>query len=235
MDKDYLERGYLSKMNCKWRLLLAVVIILILCGTTYFIYNRPKEQGVKLKLSDGIKISVYYEALCPDSKHFVSRQLLPLYQKIPQHITLDLIPYGKAQTIENEGAINFKCQHDEIECYANKIHACVIDMVKDPLIQLNYVACMIRNNHNPDVICKICGEENKVDFNPILNCAKGNEGSLLLKEHGIKTHALNPAASFIPTVELNNSQNIVPLSSILKNLQDAVCGLFNDKPSGCDD
>lgn len=69
---------------------------------------------------------------------------------------------------------------------------------------------------------------------PILNCAKGKKGSQLLKKHGEKTNALNPPVSFIPTIEINGSQDLVPLSKILKDLKQSVCNLFKTRPVGCD-
>ncbi|KAL3290130.1 hypothetical protein HHI36_023495 [Cryptolaemus montrouzieri] len=228
------NRVNISKMNYKWRLIIILFIVLTLWGLVHLVYNNRRQPEPQLGLSDKIKISVHYEALCPDSKYFIIHQLLPLYKKIPEHISLDLIPYGKAKTIESEDSITFQCQHDEIECYANKIHACAIDLVQDPLVQLSYVACMIKNNQNPDGIGKTCAEIYDLDFTPILLCAKGQKGSLLLKGHGERTHALNPPVHFIPTVEFNNSQNLKPLKLILKNLKEAVCGVFKIKPKGCD-
>lgn len=41
-------------------------------------------------------VAVYYEALCPDSKNFIIRQLQPAYQRAPSLIDFQLVPYGKA-------------------------------------------------------------------------------------------------------------------------------------------
>lgn len=97
-----------------------------------------------------VVVGVYYEALCPDSKHFVIKQLLPSYITAPYLISIKLIPYGKATTfINNDGSLSFQCQHGKIECDANIVHACVIDIIKDPEIKLNVVGCMIKDNLLP--------------------------------------------------------------------------------------
>lgn len=44
-----------------------------------------------------VTVSVYYEALCSDSRFFMLKQLVPTYNAIPEIIKLDLVPYGKAQ------------------------------------------------------------------------------------------------------------------------------------------
>lgn len=54
------------------------------------------------------------------------------------------------QTIELDGKIEFTCQHDSVECFANKIHSCAIDNVKEPFLLLKYIACMITDNLIPD-------------------------------------------------------------------------------------
>lgn len=46
-----------------------------------------------------VSIEVFYEALCPDSRSFLLTQLLPTYNKIPEAMNVQLIPYGKAKVI----------------------------------------------------------------------------------------------------------------------------------------
>lgn len=58
------------------------------------------------------------------------------------------------------------------------------------------------------------------------------KGSILLKEYGERTHAVNPAISFIPTVEINGSQKI-PLPSVLKDFNKELCKLFTITPKEC--
>lgn len=44
-----------------------------------------------------IIVTVFYEALCPDSRSFFTKQLLPTFEKIPHLIQINLVPYGKAK------------------------------------------------------------------------------------------------------------------------------------------
>lgn len=41
-------------------------------------------------------VAVYYEALCPDSKNFIIKQLQFAFTHAPTLIDFQLIPYGKA-------------------------------------------------------------------------------------------------------------------------------------------
>ena len=44
-----------------------------------------------------VHVAVYYEALCPDSRSFILKQLGPTYQKLSANIEVELVPYGKAK------------------------------------------------------------------------------------------------------------------------------------------
>lgn len=43
-----------------------------------------------------VRITVYYETLCPDSRSFFIYHLLPTYMKLKENVQVTLIPYGKA-------------------------------------------------------------------------------------------------------------------------------------------
>lgn len=49
-----------------------------------------------LRHTEKILVTVFYECLCPDSRSFFLNHLLPSYQKAPDLINIDLVPYGKA-------------------------------------------------------------------------------------------------------------------------------------------
>ncbi|KAJ8936489.1 hypothetical protein NQ314_012353 [Rhamnusium bicolor] len=219
-------------MNPKYtRILIFVVIVFIIYKTFQHFLPDTKSEHEEFYLQDldkfeKVKVSVYYEALCPDSKFFITYQLLPVYEDLKDYLILDLVPYGKAQTTEVDGNIEFHCQHDALECFANKIHSCVIEYVKDPLLQIKYIECMITDNMIPEDAGEKCGHELNIDFTPISECAKDIKGSQLLKMYGEQTNSLNPSVRFIPTIELNSSQNIVPQSAILKDLSKSICQLF---------
>lgn len=79
------------------KLLLLVLLALAL----YKIFRHYGISQTDLEddpsLMHKVKVSVYYEALCPDSKFFIKYQLLPVYEEFQDNIILDLVPYGKAQ------------------------------------------------------------------------------------------------------------------------------------------
>lgn len=78
-----------------------------------------------------------------------------------------------------------------------------------------------------------CAVQLSIDFKQILECANDLKGTELLKYYGERTNSLRPSVRFIPTIELNGSQNNVPQSSILKDLYKSVCQVLNNKLDKC--
>ncbi|XP_030748377.1 gamma-interferon-inducible lysosomal thiol reductase-like [Sitophilus oryzae] len=229
-------------MNPKYSktlVILVMIIILYKAFTSYIFPGKPPIEQIIIRDESGketekVKISVYYEALCPDSKFFIIYQLVPVFERLKDFLIIDLVPYGKAQTtVDDNGNIEFICQHDHVECYANKIHACVIDQVEDVENQLKYIACMITDNMVPEDAGKRCGHEHNIDFAPVNKCATEQKGSILLKKFGERTHDLSPRVKFVPTIELNESQTFESQASILKDLLRAVCNVYQTKPEVC--
>ncbi|KAJ0182565.1 hypothetical protein K1T71_001934 [Dendrolimus kikuchii] len=178
-------------------------------------YNKHKQ--------DKVKVRVYYEALCPDSKHFFIKHLGPVTEKLSEFLDVTLIPYGKAKTKEENGKYYFTCQHGEEECYANKIHACSIAAVANMTTAVKITECMITDNMDADEALLRCAKQMKIDPDPISNCANSDHGSALLKKHGDDTHIVNP--TFIPTILLNSSKE--NQAAILKNFLLEVCKLID--------
>lgn len=86
-------------MTPRYAKFLLLVIIVLIIYKTFRHYGMSETDPNSTPIMDKIKISVYYEALCPDSKFFIKYQLLPVFEEFQEHILLDLVPYGKAQVI----------------------------------------------------------------------------------------------------------------------------------------
>lgn len=179
-----------------------------------------------------VVITVYYEALCPDSKSFFLKHLLPTVDKAARLISVSLVPYGKAKTNEdNFGNLSFSCQHGPTECQANKIHACAIMLLPETKLQVKYISCMISNNIYPHQIGERCARELSINWDSILECSQSKKGDMLLKRHGDKTLAVRPKITFIPTVHLD--ELIGNQAAILKDLFKEVCARFKRLPVEC--
>ncbi|XP_076655369.1 gamma-interferon-inducible lysosomal thiol reductase [Halictus rubicundus] len=194
------------------------------------------EQVITLSQKDEwtqqkVRIAVYYEALCPDSRSFFMKQLLPTYHKIPNIIVVELIPYGKATTVKTDRGYKFMCQHGPIECNANIIHACSIHILKNSSSQLEYISCMIKNNLEPVNIMEICARKMNADYKEIFKCFTGEKGKELLAKYGEQTNLLQPRISFVPTITINGNSD--HQARILKNLLQEVCLHLKVVPESC--
>lgn len=220
--------------------LILFVIVLILLYKSFSNTPEPnaiQDEELQQRPADApIYTMVFYEALCPDSKNFVLKQLQPTFSRAPNLIDIQFVPYGKATTsTKSDGSLAFDCQHGPIECEANIIHACVIEAVHDAKVRLEMVACMIRENMIPKDAFYRCAKEHGVEIESIQKCYDSPHGAELLKLHGEATHALRPSVSFIPTVTLDGQQG--RQASVLKDLFGEVCKVASGrgpKPTVCE-
>lgn len=227
----------------RWRLIIILILGLILWQTSKiwlaFLEDGTATQEVQVTppsqkddpTRQRVQVAVYYEALCPDSRSFVVKQLGPTYRKLPANLEVELVPYGKATTVKRNDGYEFVCQHGPIECQANMIHACSIDVIKDPSTRLQFVTCMIENNIEPIEIMNKCAAEIAVDVESIGKCSNTARGKELLAKYGEMTNSLVPRVSFIPTVTLNGDSE--HQAKILKNLLREVCLHFKVIPKEC--
>ncbi|KAF5270440.1 hypothetical protein FQR65_LT05628 [Abscondita terminalis] len=101
-------------------------------------------------VSDQLKITVYYEALCPDSVRFITKQLYPTYSKIGKFLNIDFVPYGKASQRKENNTWTFECQHGPKECQADKQQACALQLSSDDQCQsVGFIYCVL-NDYEPD-------------------------------------------------------------------------------------
>lgn len=208
-------------------LIIFLIIVIGLLLRIIFLYNPllelTDEPSFRRAAGAPVLVMVFYEALCPDSKYFITKQLLPAFKAAAPIMEVQLVPYGKATTsTDSEGKLTFDCQHGITECQANTYHACVAEIIEDPLIRLEVVTCMIRDNRQPKDAMHKCTKQYNVDnIDLIQKCFDSSHGSELLKLNGDATHALRPPITFIPTITLDGSQGRQP--SILKDLLSEVC------------
>ncbi|XP_055372078.1 GILT-like protein 1 [Condylostylus longicornis] len=210
----------------KRRILIIIFIVIIIwqiCRLVGIPLSWQSDDIMVRPFGAPVLVMVFYESLCPDSKNFILKQLVPTYRKAPDLIEIQFVPYGKAKTeINADGSLKFDCQHGQLECQGNIYHACAIEAIEDPKTKLDVVACMIRDNRLPKEAMQKCTREHHVETAELIQkCYDSPHGSELLKLHGEATHALKPPVSFIPTVTLDGSQG--RQASILKDLFGEVC------------
>lgn len=80
-------------------LVLAGCVILVLLYLRYFMQSVDDADLDRMSFASPnspVVVTVFYETLCPDSKHFVVKQLEPTSKKAGAFMDVVLVPYGKA-------------------------------------------------------------------------------------------------------------------------------------------
>lgn len=108
-------------------------------------YFYPLEWWpLSQKLLFQLPIQIYYEALCPDSVNFVQNQLFPNFAALRDYIDILYVPFGKASSHNDNGIIEFTCQHGPAECTGNRVQSCTLRALRaDPDRQTEFVACQM--------------------------------------------------------------------------------------------
>ncbi len=94
-------------------------ILFTLCSIqllVLFLLNACEGKGK-------VKLGVYLESLCPDSRRFINKQLTPTFKILSEIFDIDFVPFGNSEYTYNTTTkeVLFKCQHGFQECYGNKI------------------------------------------------------------------------------------------------------------------
>lgn len=83
--------------------LICAVLILWKCFDYFIVSDKNNDKYIvqenngEMHSKEMFKISIYYEALCSDSRFFILKQLIPTYDKLHDYMILDFVPYGKAE------------------------------------------------------------------------------------------------------------------------------------------
>lgn len=173
--------------------LSCAIALLILYHLSY------SEAQIKYIKSDPgkVKIAVYYESLCPDSKQFVTNTLARSFD--PNIMTVRFIPFGKAQ-ISPDGE-EYECQHGDLECARNRIQACALEWLNTDTFRVSYVYCAL-NNITMDGQQQ-CVEAHGVSWSDTLMCTSNPSGKQLMVLHGQDTGTNAGGPTFIPTIVIN--------------------------------
>ncbi|KAJ8918990.1 hypothetical protein NQ315_016894 [Exocentrus adspersus] len=125
-------------------------------------------------LAQNVKVSVYYETLCPYSANFLVSQFYPTYQNHAGQMEVDLIPYGKANPTNDSGTWTFECQHGPAECYGNKVHSCALHLFSIEQSTEFVVCSMNSSNATSDTSSELCATSSNISWTTLKECVSSN-------------------------------------------------------------
>ncbi|XP_023027090.1 gamma-interferon-inducible lysosomal thiol reductase-like protein [Leptinotarsa decemlineata] len=210
---------FISQSKMMWKSLSYFVFILSCC-------YQPQALS-------SVKISVYYECLCPDSVDFIKNQLYPVYKDIGKPMNIDLIPFGFASVTNNSGKLDFTCQHGPQECHGNKYHSCAVALFSKEA-SAEFVSC---SEGQPlpasDVTLQDCSRKSGVSWTSLQKCFNSGQADKLLAQNGVRTGNVSPKITFIPTIVFNDHFDESLQDQSLYDLHGVVCKLLENSPRSC--
>ncbi|XP_015379895.1 PREDICTED: gamma-interferon-inducible lysosomal thiol reductase-like [Diuraphis noxia] len=166
-----------------------------------------------------LKVSVYYESHCPDSRDFIMAQLHPYFCKVQQYLNLNLVPFGKAYSSDQ----GFICQHGPKECRGNTIHNCVLKRIQDSKAQVEYVNCAMYDPDQPGHIEKTCVEGSGLNVDQVQKCFTSSEGYEMMLKAEKETKAMTPGPLFVPTIVFDDEYNDDDQNQAFVNFESTLC------------
>merc|ERR1711981_777030 len=182
-----------------------------------------------------VKITVYYEAMCGDSKRFVTHQLYPTFRTLGQYMDVVLKPFGKANFTANGDGWDFTCQHGDAECVGNLMQACILNQVSDPEEYVPLISCIMAADYPPTAAQQCIPDLgiSTTNYDTVKKCAKSVEGQNLLHDIGVETHALDPALYFVPWILFHDEFIEADWAEAQRDLKGLLCSKYMPQNPEC--
>jgi len=201
--------------------------------------EKPMEEikrNKPLNAAQPIKVTLYYESLCPDCKQFILYQLYPTYQALASSgiLELKLVPYGNAREYKYGSQWVFYCQHGTAECTGNVIETCGIHVAKNNMsLVMPFVHCL--EQYGPTMsYLSYCAGIAKLDATQIDSCARGSLGNSLEHQMAVETDALNPPHQYVPWITVDGVHTNQIQNAVQTNMLSYVCSAYQGvKPPAC--
>ncbi|KAJ0244704.1 Gamma interferon responsive lysosomal thiol [Hirschfeldia incana] len=169
-----------------------------------FVFSNNLVAGETQK----VKLSLYYESLCPYSQKFINDDLVKLFESDLHRITdLMLVPFGNAK-------------HGEEECKLNAIGACAIRTWPNPKMHYWFIRCVEKDTKNWESCFKTYGGEKA-----IRDCYSGDLSKKIILGYAKQTLNLKPKKEYVPWVTVNGK----PLYEHYDDFVAQICKAYQGK------
>ncbi|XP_075229268.1 gamma-interferon-inducible lysosomal thiol reductase-like protein [Lycorma delicatula] len=201
-----------------------------------------KDQHEAVHLDETVRMTVFYETLCPYSMKFFTEQISKLFHndtKLYKYVRFDFVPYGNAKQEYSKKGWKFTCQHGPTECKYNMLHACVVKTVslangvnEDIERFVPFLICLMSTKQEHTVITQ-CAEKYDIPADGIRHCLTRGNGEKLLAKYGNRTHEFKPPIKSVPTIVFNGVYKEDNQKLAETNLPQAICSNLKPKPKIC--
>lgn len=207
-----------KKRCCKLLLTqLGLALVLVLCLCVADSLAAPQAEAATATSSSfdpKVKLGVYMESLCPDSRRFFLDQLVPTHRQIGQALELKLVPFGHARVVGNNKMV---CQHGSRECEGNRRMACLLVRSSNQTEIVETLGCLFRSEVTP----KECCQQNmpSVNFDEVEKCKEGDESYQLMTKAEKDTGRLN----YVPHLTVDNQASDEIQDRAERHLKEFMC------------
>ncbi|XP_045116459.1 gamma-interferon-inducible lysosomal thiol reductase-like [Portunus trituberculatus] len=177
-----------------------------------------------------VGVTVFFEALCPDSRRFIVHQLYPVWRSIGDVMEVDLHAHGKSWETD---AGEFTCQHGERECAANLMITCAQNVTRDSQALMKFIHCVMQKSQGVDGGL-LCANETGVDYSDVEECMRSDVGVKLQHNIGERQAQLDPRLSYVPWILIDDEFTEKTLTEAQDDLMRVVCDAYKGPtPEAC--
>lgn len=145
-----------------------------------------------------VKLAVFMESLCPDTRRFFLAQLLPTNREIGSIMQIKIVPFGHARTLGNGKMI---CQHGPRECEGNRRMACIESRAKNQSELVETLGCIFKRDQS--VHDCVSNNMEGASFDEIEACTKADESYQMMVEAEKATGRLG----YVPHLTVNGESS----------------------------
>ncbi|KAK3873595.1 hypothetical protein Pcinc_021400 [Petrolisthes cinctipes] len=180
--------------------------------------------------AEPVKVSVYYETLCPDSSRFFVNQLYPVWLDLKDIMTNDINCYGKANDTSVGDGYTFICQHGPDECEGNMMITCAKSYIPDEDKFMAFSNCIMDRFVGTAAGQECAQEAGVTNFSEIEICYTSVEGQQLLHQVGLLQEPLDPQIYYVPWILINDVFTSEQLDAAEIDLRKVVCDAYQGTP-----
>lgn len=195
-------------------------------------------QDFYINSSPVVQVDLYYEALCPFCRDFITSQLYPTWTTLSKTgiFNTNLVPYGNAHETSDPttGAYKYECQHGPDECTLNAVENCVMHYANNKVESYLPVINCIEASESPMTDAEKCVTKGGLSWAKVEGCANGTESNKLLHDAAVRTGRLDPPHKYVPWIVVNGAHSDEMQNAAQENLLKFVCDAYKGKkPAEC--
>lgn len=203
--------------------------------TACLLLGLTQVNGLQL-VNGKIKITIGTASGCGDTVSLFQNHLIETYEAYKEFLEMEFVPWGR--TAWNADG-SFTCQFQEPDCWANRLHRCALNMLKDNQdAQMHYMSCEFTSPRPSFLLTSYqCAQAVGLNLIEVDYCVNNNGDDL---DRAAQVAAQVPMATinFVPYIVFNDVIDVPAHIQARSRLKSMVCFALAADPStnvsGCE-